>query len=209
MKVIFLDIDGVMNSHVFYEKRHKSLKNVIGRKLNRIKSNFKIFFLGKDYYKRKGYKDVDSFFTYEHQIKRLIEETCPVKWIWLSKFCNEHDIKICISSTWRNHFGDRSSRIPEWWERALVDLGFKKGTFVGITTTREKIRGNEIDTWLRYRKEVTDYAILDDDSDMMPHQFKKFHHCDPWFGLSPNHLYRINRQFNGESTYENLSETIK
>ena len=211
MKVIFLDLDGVMNSNVFYEKRHKRrwLKPItywwetkrIFRKLFRIKS--------------KGisladYKTPDSHFTFEYQMNRLQNETCVDKWGWLSEWCNNTDTKICVSSVWKNHFGVKGyRRTPEKWEDAFQLLGFKPGTYVGITETHKTLRGEEIKDWLDNHPEVEDYAILDDDSDMLPEQFCKFHHCDPWFGLNPNHLYRIDRQFEYNSSYEKLSESLK
>jgi hypothetical protein len=210
MKVIFLDIDGVMNSTVFYKKRHQrrwrkpitwwyAIKRLI-RKLFRIEP--KAISLA-------DWKIPDSHYTFDYQFKRLQEETCPQKWEWLSEWCNETDTKICISSTWKNHFGIKDKRIPEKWEDALVKLGFKPGTYVGITETYRTLRGDEIKDWLDAHPEVTDYAILDDDSDMLPEQFVKFHHCDPWFGLSPNHLYRIDRQFNKGSEYGRLNEQLR
>ena len=71
------------------------------------------------------------------------------------------------------------------------------------------MRGEEIQKWLDETPEVEDYAILDDDSDMLSEQMDKFYHCDGYFGLSPNHLYRISRAFEGKSNYGKLNRSLK
>lgn len=201
MKVIFLDIDGVMNSGLFYRDRYHSFSNRIKMKCNIFISKVKKFLgIGN----KRGINP--KYYTYNYQLKRLKSETCPQKWKWLVEFCNENDIKICISSVWKNHFGDENGRIVEWWGKAFVDLGFNDDIFLGITGARKSLRGQEIQEWLGGRSSITDYAILDDDSDMLPHQFKKFHHVDGYYGMSPNHLYRIQIQFEHKGSYERLAE---
>jgi hypothetical protein len=178
MNVLFLDIDGVMNSHVFYENRYK-------------KRWFNIttyFYLLKKFVKKcfnvkpttlMNHITPDSYYTFDSQFKRLKEETCEQKWKWLSEWCNKTDTKICISSVWKNHFGRKGEmRSEKDWDKALTLFGFKPNTFVGLTGERRKLRGEEIKEWLDQHTEVTDYAILDDDSDMLENQFSKFHHCD-------------------------------
>lgn len=199
MKVIFLDIDGVMNSQVFYEERYKKrwFENYIKWPIKKFLLKIKIIKPTTS----QNYVTPKNWYTFKFRHKDLLEETCSQKWEWLSEWCNENDVKICISSVWKSHFRDENGKRLDWWDKSLTELGFKPGTFVGITKTHRTLRGTEIKEWLDEHPEVEDYAILDDDSDMLEEQFCKFHHVDRWFGLTPNHLYRIKRQFNHKTNY--------
>jgi hypothetical protein len=213
MKVIFLDIDGVMNSQVFYQKRHQQRWRKPITYWWEVRALFrKLFRIKPKAVSLADYKMPDKCYTFDYQFERLREETCPEKWQWLSEWCNERDVKICVSSVWKNHFGTKDYKsTPEKWEDAFQRLGFKPGTYVGITGRRRTLRGEEIQDWLDAHPEVEDYAILDDDSDMMTHQFKHFHHCDGWFGMSPNHLYRIGMYFDKRllDGYERLNTALQ
>lgn len=191
MRVIFLDIDGVMNSQLFYEKRHKKrwLKPITYYYL--IKSKIKFIFNGFKYksVSLANYKIPESHKKFDYLFKRLKQETESLKWKWLSDFCNENDYKICISSVWKNHFNNNDE-----WNKALMLLGFNSDIFVGITGSRRTNRGDEIKEWME-DKNITNYAIIDDDSDMLPEQMNSFFQTDGYCGLSPNILYRIKRHF--------------
>jgi len=193
MKVIFLDIDGVMNSQLFYEKRHKRrwFKPITYYYI--IKSKIKYVFNG---FKHKGvslvnYKPSKKSKTFEYKFKRLQNETDPEKWEWLIELCENTGAKICISSVWKNHF-----RKSESWDKSLDLLGFPKNTYAGRTQDRRTLRGDEIKEWMENQDEsIENYAIIDDDSDMLPEQMDCFFHVDGYYGISPNTTYRIERHF--------------
>jgi hypothetical protein len=123
MKVIFLDIDGVLNSHESYER--------IGN---------------------GGMLGIDEI--YLERFKRILEAT---------------GAKVVLSSTWRLHPDTRAEV-----RNAGID-------FIDCTPSIPKSggaesmeRGEEVLDWLIRNPGVTDYAILDDDSDFMKwqHLFK-------------------------------------
>ena len=194
MRVIFLDIDGVMNSHIFFAQRHRKRWFKLHTYTWRIKHWYKYVFNGfKHEYSimDTNYQINPKHFEFKYTFKRLKAETDSLKWEWLSEFCNEHDYKICISSVWKNHFKEIS-----YWNDALIALGFNDNIFVGITGKRKTERGAEIQEWIDYNKGVKDYVIIDDDSDMLKEQMNSFFLIDGYYGLTPTTLYRINRHFN-------------
>jgi len=195
MKIIFLDIDGVMNSQLFYEKRHKRrwLKPITYWWI--LKSKVRYVLNG---FEHKGVSLANIMIsertkTFEYKFERLKEETESLKWKWLSELCNEEGYKICISSVWKRHFNNNDE-----WNRALILFGFNPDVFVGITGARRTERGTEIKEWMdeavnTHNQTIEKYAIIDDDSDMLAEQKTSFFQTDGYCGLSPNVLYRKKR----------------
>lgn len=72
------------------------------------------------------------------------------------------DCKVVLSSSWRNH-PDGVAEV----EKHVVPL-------IGKTGNVGEWRGNEIQAWLDEHPEVTRYAILDDDMDMLVGQAENF-----------------------------------
>ena len=81
--------------------------------------------------------------------------------------------KIVISSTWR--MGNELPGMRELWS----DRGLP-GEVIGITPNfmykygTTLCRGKEIDAYLEEHPEVEKYVIIDDDTDMEPHQLENF-----------------------------------
>ena len=200
MNVIFLDIDGVMNSNDFYHKKHNTIKQKLRRIWLWIKLTPRWIFTGSrsKTYSLANWVSPAYTKTFEYTFERLREETDHVKWEWLIEFCNRTQTKICISSCWKHHFHSDLNTNNELWDKTFDKLGFINDTFVGITGNRQSCRGEEIKEWIEKENDVENYAIIDDDSDMLSEQLESFFHVDGWYGLSPNTLYKIGRHFNKE-----------
>jgi len=130
MKVIFLDIDGVLN--------------VIPQ--------------GHDAYGGIFHSD------FVENLKRIIDET---------------DAKIVLSSSWR-HSGE--AKMLAMWEfrnlpGELIGLTPDLYRFLDFEGERTMVRGDEIQAVLDRETEITNYVILDDDTDMLSSQLGNFVCC--------------------------------
>lgn len=126
MKILFLDIDGVLNCAGTYEKKYAHV--------------------GKG-----GIFGLDPLFM--NRYYEILRKTRA---------------KVVLSSSWRK--GD--------WRSELVECGLDIKDIIDVTPimpleggAEEMERGKEVAEWLRWtRHNVTQYAILDDDSDFLPDQ---------------------------------------
>lgn len=174
MKVLFLDIDGVLNSELYYKSR---LKN---------KLNFKFF---KFFGLKKLYHWLIDAHNKESWLLSQIDEIC-VK--LLNHVVEETGCKIVISSTWRKTNGGW-----KYLQTLLEKKGFI-GEVIGETPVLWTERGKEILDWISKTPSVTNYVIVDDDSDFSDKQkLKHFVWCDPYCGFSPNTAYKCKWMLNG------------
>jgi len=114
----------------------------------------------------------------------------------LHRVVQETDCRIVLSSAWRG--GD-------WHERKL-EAEFVFECYFGELPYAERInvrhsdkstkrlagnRGGEIAEWLSRHPEVTQYAIVDDDGDMLPEQMPYFVQTSFDAGLKDEHVARL------------------
>lgn len=95
------------------------------------------------------------------------------------------DLKVVLSSSWKN-----AKEGQEEVRRQVCDFIDCTPSLLGDT-----IRGDEIKTWLDKHPEVEKYAILDDDSDMLPEQFPNFFKCSWEEGITPEIIKRVRKHF--------------
>lgn len=99
--------------------------------------------------------------------------------------------EVVLSSSWKH-----SEESVEWVKKRVVDLldltpdlPYEEG---------KNERGWEIKAWLDKHPEVTRYAILDDNSDMLPEQFPNFFKTDWKVGITKEISDQIIKHLNDE-----------
>ena len=138
MKIIFLDIDGVLNGYDFW--------SLLGW---RIAAKLGI----KNWY-RKHTRDI--FGVHEEKVKRL------------AKIVKKTDAKIVMSSSWKHYFWRVSFKKKEHDQKVLAELFKKYGIVVIGITPDCNSRDEEILTWLKNTKNIIDnFIILDDENSFM------------------------------------------
>jgi len=162
MRVLFLDVDGVLNSDDWISRREAAIE-AVGEAIRN----------GEPPPSKPTDLDADS------------RQFDPLAVLVLDEIITRSGAAIVISSTWR-----LLSPIPEL-VLLLMRKGFTHPTSViGCTPADLGNRGNEIQAWLDTVGGVQSFAILDDDSDMgdlTPHLVKtSFQH-----GLLPEHVEKV------------------
>ena len=135
MKVVFLDVDGVLNNHYSMCQYQGRLWPPLVHKLNGL--------------------------------------------------CHE-DVSFVLSSAWRILYD------IETMKTLLHNSGWLYShKLIDRTRSGDGIRGEQIKNWLDEHPEVTHYAILDDDSDMLDEQQNNFVHVERAIGLMDQDIHNV------------------
>lgn len=118
----------------------------------------------------------------------------------LNNLVYAHDVKFVLSSTWRIVHGFKKT-VDHLRENGLIDQ------FIGETPNAHyACRGEEIQEFLRALKEqgseITDYLILDDNSDMLPEQEDHFIKTDCFEGMTYKNILDIRDFFDRHAEKE-------
>jgi len=139
--IIFLDIDGVLNSISWYKRREKK--------------------------------------KHKTRLEYLLHEFDPAAISLLNELCNDVRAKIVVSSTWRIDGLDAC--------RNYLKLAGATFDVIDITPQlSSRFRGEEIAAWLSDNcpKDFFNYAIIDDDSDMLASQYPNLFQTEFETGLT-------------------------
>lgn len=164
-KIIFLDIDGVLNSTTGHIARDyiQSLPKFIWDEVQKLPQEERFFKL-----------DVSQIDPWSLGVlRKLVELT---------------EAELVISSVWRGHAKDTT-----YFKKLFAEYGWSNPPVIGATPRSDhSVRGIEIDQWLQknnFDPTIDCYVIIDDDGDMLPDQLKyNFVQCDGHVGLTYEHF---------------------
>lgn len=141
MKLLFLDVDGVLNS----------TRSFVG-----------IGMSGPPFPHRMS--------AFAKQGKVYSPNFDPVAVGLLREMVEQYDFKIVLSSTWRIGFKPDET-IKLWKEFMSEIYDWEDFPIIGQTPDTDDIRGREIDKFMKeLDEEIEDFIIVDDDSDMTEKQ---------------------------------------
>lgn len=143
MRVIFLDIDGVLNCRTTTQQFNG--------------------FLGMD----------------------------PYMILLFDRILQATGCKVVLSSSWRNH----PESVAEIKKRVCKLEGMTPRSWFIQSLARSTYRGEEIKRWLELHPAVTEYAIIDDNSDMLEEQMSHFFKTSWEHGLTEEIANKIIEYF--------------
>ncbi len=167
MKVIFLDVDGVLNSTRSMIAWHEE---------------------SKAFWQKPRPEDSEK----SHQAMNHID---PIAVKLLNRVTDKSGAVYVISSTHRKHIPDSAGngrdiqRMQDYFNKFGLT-----GKVIGYTPcSRNGHRGTEIDTWLadNHSPDINKYAIIDDDSDMFEYQKPYFVHTSQEDGFMYKHYKEL------------------
>ncbi len=101
------------------------------------------------------------------------------------------DCQVVLSSSWR-HSKDGIKEV----ERQVVKLLDKTGVCRDVGGIEAMRRGKEIKAWLDVHPEVLQYAIIDDNNDMLPEQQPNFFKTSWFIGITEEIAKEITEHLN-------------
>lgn len=170
--VIFLDVDGIMNSDLFYKEKFAHIERFDNIPLYRT--------VRKMLKKAVKSKEISGFDYYKNNM-------CPKVMTLINMLCEETNSAVVISASMRNgHDLDEIIEIFKYCG-ATFDI-IDKTRYTGYE------HGTEISLWLKkntekwfgvYSHNFHRYMIIDDDSDMLLNQQYNFCKIDNYCGFTP------------------------
>lgn len=143
--------------------------------------------------------DIDGVCNSEESFRKSPNQHFPIDSYMaflVGKIALDTNCKVVLSSSWRHHpesvqyINDRVVPIMDTTGSEPLDPTRPSGV-------ENCQRGREIKVWLHAHPEVTQYAILDDDSDMLPEQFPNFFKTSWKTGITPEIAEAVTKHFNG------------